>query len=199
MAPVDGSMLCRKQIYRILQVFKKADLCSMYLAVQWSWFAWVNAFCNLSHKKLQKVTVSLLGWFLSRHCFTLCITMEVESRIAKQYKCHHCCSCKKKKKNGQRGWRMEKSVFVSIFGWPKDPEFVIFFILGHPIAWATSYCVLPDTFLLQASKNAFKVGSVKFANSLSPPSIGRMYAPEVKAAKGLKQCQAEVKGVNNPA
>ena len=25
---------------------------------------------------------------------TLCITMEVEPRIAKQYKCQHCCSCK---------------------------------------------------------------------------------------------------------
>ena len=24
----------------------------------------------------------------------LCITMEAEPRIAKQYKCHHCCSCK---------------------------------------------------------------------------------------------------------
>ena len=24
----------------------------------------------------------------------LCITMEVEPGIMKQYKCHHCCSCK---------------------------------------------------------------------------------------------------------
>ena len=31
---------------------------------------------------------------MSRRCFTLCITREVEPRIAKQYKCHHCCSCK---------------------------------------------------------------------------------------------------------
>ena len=44
-------------------------------------------------------------------------------------------------------------------------------VLGHPIAWATSYYLLPDTLWLQASKNAFKVGSVKFANSLSLPSI----------------------------
>ena len=34
------------------------------------------------------------GRFLSRRCFTLCITMKVEPRIAQQYKCHHCCSCK---------------------------------------------------------------------------------------------------------
>ena len=29
--------------------------------------------------------------------------------------------------------------------------------------------------------------------------LQRKYTPEVKAAKGLKQCQAKVKGVNNPA
>ena len=62
-------------------------------------------------------------------------------------------------------------------------------------SYSMSYCLLPGTFWLQASKNVFKVGSVKFANSLSPPSI----VPEVKAAKGLKQCQAKVMGVNNPA
>ena len=27
----------------------------------------------------------------------------------------------------------------------------------------------------------------------------RKYTPEVKAAKGLKRCQAKVRGVNNPA
>ena len=63
-------------------------------AVQRSWFARVNALCNLSCKKSREVAASLLGRFLSRRCFTLCTTMEVEPRIAKQYKCHHCCSCK---------------------------------------------------------------------------------------------------------
>ena len=38
----------------------------VYRAVQWSWFARVNAICNLSHKKLQEVAASLPGWFLSR-------------------------------------------------------------------------------------------------------------------------------------
>ena len=41
--------------------------------------------------------------FLSRCCFTLCITMEVEPRIAKQYKCHHCCSCKNYRRKGMEG------------------------------------------------------------------------------------------------
>ena len=45
-------------------------------------------------------------------------------------------------------------------------------------------------------KKSFKVGSAKFANSLSPPSIVKKYAPEVKAAKGLKRYREKV---NNPA
>ena len=74
-----------------------------YWAVQWSWFAWVNALCNLLRKKSWVVAASLPGWFLCRHCFTLCITMEVEPRIAKQYKCHHCCACKKYCGKGMEG------------------------------------------------------------------------------------------------
>ena len=42
----------------------------------------MNALCNLSRKKSREVTASLPGRFLSRHCFTLCVTMEVELRIA---------------------------------------------------------------------------------------------------------------------
>ena len=42
-----------------------------------------------------EAAASLSGRVLSSRCFTLCTTMEVEPRIAKQYKCHHCCSCKR--------------------------------------------------------------------------------------------------------
>ena len=59
-------------------------------------------------------------------------------------------------------------------------------VLGHPIAQATSYCLLPDTFRLQASKNAFKVGSVKFANSLSPPSIVKKVCTGSKSSQGTE-------------
>ena len=59
--------------------------------------------CNLSHKKSQEVRVSLPGQFLRRHCFMLWITMEVEPRLAKQYKCHHCCSCKNYRGKGMEG------------------------------------------------------------------------------------------------
>ena len=98
---------------------------------------------------------------------------------------------------GDGGWK--KEVFCIVF-WLTRRSWVLGkkCVLGDPIARATSYCLLPDTFWLRASKNVFKVGSVKYANSLSPPSIGRKYALEVKVAKGLKRCRAKVKGVNNP-
>ena len=57
-------------------------------------------------------------------------------------------------------------------------------VLGHPKAWATSYCLFPDTLWLRALKNAFNVGSVKFANSLSPPSIVKKVRTGSKSSQG---------------
>ena len=154
------------------------------LAVQWSWFARVNALCNFSRKKSREVTASLPGRFLSRRCFTLCLTVEVEPSIAKQYKCHHCCSCKNYWGKGmERGkkWLCVVLFFVFVFCWPEDRKKIV---LGHPIARATSYCLLSDTFWLRASKNVFKVGSVKFANSLSPPSIVKKVPTGSKSSQG---------------
>ena len=48
--------------------------------------------------------------------------MAIEHRIAKQYKCHHCCSCKNYWGKGMVGGK--KSVFVSFFGCPKERELV---------------------------------------------------------------------------
>ena len=77
----------------------------------------------------------------------LCITMEVEPRIAKQYKCHHYCSCKNYRGMWMEVGQQQKSVFASIFGSPEDREFVgKKCVLEHPIARATSYCLFPDTF-----------------------------------------------------
>ena len=146
--------------------FLITELCKCCRVVQWSWFAWVNTLCNLSHKKLWEVTTSLPGRFLGRRCFTLSITMEAEPRIMKQYKCHRCCSCKNYRGKGDGGWKK-----VSLHCFSADQKIVSSWkkcVLGHPIARATSYCLLPDTFWLQASKNVFKVGS---SNSLSPPFI----------------------------
>ena len=78
--------------------------CSEYWAIQRSWFARVNALCNLSRKKSpREVAAQLPGRFLSRRCFTLCITVEVEPRIAKQYKWQYCCSCTNYRGKGLEG------------------------------------------------------------------------------------------------
>ena len=61
-------------------------------------------------------------------------------------------------------------VSVSFFADQKITSSWKKYVLGHPVARAASYCLLPDTFQLWAPQNAFKVGSVKFANSLSLPS-----------------------------
>ena len=81
----------------------------------------------------------------------LCITMEVEPRIAKQYKCHHCCSSK-----NYRGKEMEGGKKVSLRRFLADLKIASSRrkkeekkrrrILGHPIAQATSYCLLQDPF-----------------------------------------------------
>ena len=125
---MDGVCCCLMQLLldRTWLKFTEAHAVSFmeteYWAVQWSWFARVNALCNLLRKKSREVAASLPGRFLSRRCFTLCITMEVEPRIAKQDKCHHCCSCKNYQGKEMEGGK--KSVFASFFGWPKDREFV---------------------------------------------------------------------------
>ena len=122
------------------------------------------------------------GWFPSRRCFMLCITMEVEPRTAKQYKCHHCCSCK-----SYQGKGMECETKVSLHHFLAHQKIASSWkkwVWGHPIAQATSYCLLPDTFWLRASKNAFKVGSVKFTDSLSPPSIAKKVHTRSKSSQG---------------
>ena len=69
----------------------------------------------------------------------MCITMEV----AKQYKCKHC-SCKNYRGKGMVGGRK-----VSLCCFLVDLKIASVWkkcVLGHPIARATSYCLLPDTF-----------------------------------------------------
>ena len=100
-------------------------------AVQRSWFARVNALCNLSRKMSWETAASLPGRFLSRRCFVLCITMEVEPRIVKQYKCHHCCSCKNYQEKAMEGRKK-----VSLCHFLADQKIAILWkkcIWGHPI------------------------------------------------------------------
>ena len=111
----------------------------------------MNVICNLSRKKSQEVAASLPGRFLSRRCFTLCITMEVEPRNAKLYKCQYCCSCKNYQGKGMEGGKRVSlhHFFHEIVIFWSDQKITISWkkcVLGHPIARATSYCLLPDTF-----------------------------------------------------
>ena len=98
----------------------------------------MNALCNLSCKKSREVAASLPGRFLSRRCFTLCITMEVEPRVAKRYKCHHCYICK-----NCRGKEIEGGNKMYLRRFLADQKIVSLCgkkcVLGHPIARATSY------------------------------------------------------------
>ena len=55
-------------------------------------------------RSCERSQLSLSGWFLSRRCFTLCLTMEVEPTTAKHHKCYQCCSCKKLLGKGDGGW-----------------------------------------------------------------------------------------------
>ena len=77
----------------------------------------MNALWNLSRKKSREVEVSLPGQFLSRRCFMLCITMEVELRIAKQYKCQHCGSCKNYWGKGMEGGKKVSLRRFVLFFW----------------------------------------------------------------------------------
>ena len=63
-----------------------------------------------------------------------CVMMEIEPRTAKQYKCHHCCSCKNYLGKGDGGWK--KNVFALFFGWPEDCEFVEKMCFG--VSYSTS-------------------------------------------------------------
>ena len=62
----------------------------------------------------------------------LCITMEVEPRIAKQYNCHHCCGCKNYWGKGMESGK--KCLCVIFLADQKITSFWKNCILGHPIA-----------------------------------------------------------------
>ena len=109
-----------------------------------SWFARVKALCNLSRKKSREVAALLPGRFLSRRCLTLCIIMEVRPRIVKQHKCRHCCSCKNYREKGMEGGK--KCLCIVFWLTRRSRVRGKKCVLGHPIARATGYCLLPDTF-----------------------------------------------------
>ena len=72
----------------------------------------------------------------------LCITVEVEPRIAKLYEYQYCCSCKNYCGKGMEGG--QKVSFCRFLADQKIASSLKKCVLGHSIARATSYCLLPD-------------------------------------------------------
>ena len=152
-----------------------------YWAIQRSCFARVNALCNLSRKKSREVAAHFRADFwvgvASRCVYQWKLNLESRSNTNAN-------TVAAAKITVKRGWRVEKSVFELFFGWPEDREFVEKVRFGASYSRATSYCLLPDTLWLWTSKNAFKVGNVKFANPLSPPSIVKRVRTGSKSSQG---------------
>ena len=99
---------------------------------------------------------------------------------------------------GDGGW--EKSVFALFFGWPED------WSSWKKKCFGASYSM--SNKLLLIARHILTMGLQKMSLKLAVENsrihchrlpLWRKYAPEVKAAKGLKWCRAKVKGVNNPA
>ena len=103
----------------------------------------------------------------------LCITMEVEPRIAKQYKCQHRHSCKNYQGKGMEGGKK-----VSLHHEFVEKNW------GRASYSTSNKLLLGARRILWASKNVFKVGSVKFANSLSLPSTVKKVRTESKSSQG---------------
>ena len=149
---------------------------SLYWAIQRSSFARVNALCNLSAKKSARGRSALPGRFLSRRCFTLCIIVEVETRIAKQYKCQYCCSCKNYRGKGMEG---ENKVSCVVFWLTRRSRVrrknAFWGILKHEqqvIAYFQTHDYGPQKMPLT------------LANSLSPPSIVKKVRTGSKSSQG---------------
>ena len=143
----------------------------------------MNALCNVSRKKSREVAASLPGRFLSRRCFTLCIIMEVEPIIAKQHKCHH---CRSSKNYHGKGWSVEKKCLCVVLQWLTSRSRVRGEKNRSGASYSTSNKLLLVVrhILTTGLQTVFEVGSVKFANSLSPPSIVKKVRTGSKSSQG---------------
>ena len=84
---------------------EKGSTAGVCWAVQWSWFARVNALCNLSLKKSREVASSLPADFcvgVVSHCLQQW-KLNLELR-----KCTNATTVAVAKTTGERGWRVEK-------------------------------------------------------------------------------------------
>ena len=105
----------------------------------------------------------------SRKRSQLCITMEVEPRVAKQDKCHHCCSCKNVWGKGMKGGG--KKCLCIDFWLTRRLQFCGKMHCGASYSTGNKLSLVTRHILTMGLENEFKVGSVKFANSLSLESF----------------------------
>ena len=113
---------------------------------EWMPFA---IFCTRSRKRLQ---LSLPGWFPSRCCFMLCITMEVEPRIQSST---NATAVAVAKITQERGWRVEKSVFASFFWLTRR-----LWVRGKKMRFGASYSTSNN--LLLVARHILTTGLQKF-------------------------------------
>ena len=139
----------------------------------------MNALCNLSRKKSREVAASLPGRFLSRNCFTLCITIELRSST-------NASIVAVAKITRDWGWRVGNMCLCVVFWLTRRSR-----VRGEKMCLGASYSTSNKLFaccqthsVLRACKNVFKVGRVKFANSLSPPSIVKKVRTGSKSSQG---------------
>ena len=143
-------------------------------------------FIILHARSGERSWLPLRGWFLSRHWFTLCITMELQN-------CTNATTAAFAKITGERWWRMEMSVFASFF--LADQKIAV---CGekknwHPVEWATSHYLCQTHYDYGPSKMP-----LKFTNWMTPPSTLKKACTRSRSAKRLYQCWVKVKGVHNP-
>ena len=113
--------------------------------------------------------------------------MEVEPRTAKQYKCHHCCSCKNYQGKGMEGGKKCLCVF---FGWPEDRKFVEKMRFGASYSTNSKLLLVAIHILTTGLQKCLWSWQCKICkNHCHRLPLQKKYAPEVKAATGLNARQ----------
>ena len=133
------------------------------------------------------------GQFLSRRCFTLCITVKVEPRIAKQYKCQYCCSCKKYRGKGMEGGQKVCGVIFWLTRRSRVRRKNAFWGIVLHEQQVIAYCQTHYDYGLQKCLQSWQC---KIHCHCLP--LWRKYAPEVKTAKGLKRWRVKSRELTTP-
>ena len=179
----------------------REKLVDSYGAIQWSWFTWVNAFCDLLCKELRMVAAAWFTW-VNAFCDLLCkelrmVAAATSGLISEQvfvravynngswtYNCEAVkmpllLPLQELQGKDDRGWR-KKSVFASRPSWPEDWKKEG----GFAFRTSNKFLLVARHTLTKASQNAFKAGAVNFVNPLSPPFTVKKVCTRTKNSQG---------------